>query len=142
MTYSIYITQALSILFAFALAKHDGPAVLNFEDKGVDPLQMARFHRYNNWTKFAFCLSSAATGFPSIVDIGFAGLLSFLWIWLVFDPALNKARGKSWDYIGTNDADGRKWVKWFPNRPGEMKFVILLTLILGVNGAVVAGDLL
>lgn len=133
MTYTIYIVQAISILFAFGLARHDAPAVLNFEDKGVDPLQMAKFHRYNNWTKFAFCLLAAATGFPDVLNIGFAGLLSFLWIYLVFDIALNKARGKSWDYIGSNDADGRRWIKWFGNNAGEIKALILFGLIAGVN---------
>lgn len=143
MTYTIYIVQAASILFAFALAKHDAAAIRIFEQvEAVPNLFMARFHRYNNWSKFAFCLIAAATGIPDGWIMGFAGLLSALWIYLVFDIVLNKNRGRSWDYIGNNDADGRRWIKWFGDRAGELKALILFGAILTVNAAIIVKDLL
>lgn len=142
MDYTLYITQALSILFAYALAKHDGAAIELFNSP--DPnLQMAKFHRYNNWTKFAFCLLASLAAFPDLLNMGFNGLLSFLWIYLLFDPVLSKSRGKDWDYLGENDADGRRWIKWFgKGNAGERKFFILVVVILVVNAAFIAKDYL
>lgn len=130
----IYIIQAIAALFAFVLAKHDGPAVTVFEDKGITPLQMAVFHRYNNWVKFFFCIAASSVFAWVWIDMILTGILSFLWIYLVFDPALNKSRpGRSWDYMGSNDADGRRWLKWFGKNAGEKKAVILLLLIIVIN---------
>ena len=130
----IYIIQVISLLFAIVLAKHDGPAITVFEDKGVTPKQMAVFHRYNNWLKFFFCLLAASVFYWEWLDMAIAGVLSFLWIYLAFDIFLNKERpGRSWDYLGSNDADGRMWIKWFGNGAGEWKAVILLLAIITIN---------
>ena len=130
----IYLIQILSILFAIGLAKHDAPAVIHFEHYGIDNKQMAKFHRYNNWIKFFFCLLASTIFIPTLVLIFISGLLSFLWIYLIFDIALNKSRsGISWDYIGSNDADGKRWINWFGKKAGEIKAVSLLALIIVVN---------
>lgn len=129
-----YISQAIAFLFAIALAKHDAPAVIHFEHYGVPNNELARFHRYNNWVKFFFCLLAAITAIPEWKDMICTGLVSALWIYLVFDIALNLNRpGKNWDYIGRNDADGRRWVKWFGKGAGEMKAVIIAIMIISVN---------
>lgn len=124
----IYIIQALSILFAISLAKHDAPAILKFEESGASNLSMAKFHRYNNWTKFFFVVACGyiLKDFASV-------FLSALWIYLVFDPALNLSVKKSWGYIGSNDADGRRWIKLFGERAGELKATILFVVILVTN---------
>ena len=143
MTYQIYIVQAIAILFAVALAKHDAPAIIQFEKLEKDNLLMARFHRYNFWAKTLFCVLAAliflpkdimTTKLPDFLNMFFSGLLSGLWIYLLFDPCLNKNRpGRDWDYIGSNDADGRRWIKWFGENAGEKKAVILSVLVIAVN---------
>ena len=134
MTLVFYIVQLVAIVFAVVLAKQNAPSVIHFENKGVDELTMAKFHRYNVWVKFIFCVCCAVGFLPDIKTSIAIGLLSFLWIYLLFDIALNKNRpGRSWDYIGSNDADGRRWIKWFGKKAGEWKAVILSVAIVGVN---------
>ena len=129
-----YGIQVVSIIFAVVLAKHDAPAVIHFENKGVDPLTMAKFHRYNVWVKSLFHVVCALPFLPDLKTSIASGLLSFLWVWLLFDIALNKSRpGRSWDYIGENDADGRRWIEWFGKKAGEWKAVILSIGIVSVN---------
>ena len=141
MQYYLYIVQVLSIAAAIAMAKHDAPAVIHFENKGVDPLTMSKFHRYNVWTKSVFCILCAVAGGPVFLDMFYPGILSALWIYLLFDPVLNKNRpGRGWDYLGTNDADGRRWIKWFGDNAGEFKAAILLLLIIGINVTILLTD--
>lgn len=130
----IYAIQILSILVAVFLARHDAPAVLHFEYHGVDNNSMAKFHRNNNFIKFVVCCLAACVFYPDIKSMFFAGLLSALWIYLLFDIVLNKNRpGKNWDYIGQNDADGRRWIKLFGQRAGEWKAILLFALIVITN---------
>lgn len=98
--------------------------------------QMDIFHRYNSWAKFFFCLAASFIGVTAKVDwhtflvIFSNGALAALWVWLVFDPALSIIRpGRNWDYIGSNDDDGKRWIKWFAKNAGEYKAVILSLLI-------------
>lgn len=130
----IYVIQILSILAAIALARHDAPAVIHFEYHGVDNNSMAKFHRNNNYIKFVFCLLAASCFYPDWKEMLYAIVLCGLWIYLLFDIVLNKNRpGKNWDYIGLNDADGRRWTKWFGQRAGEWKAIILSLLIIITN---------
>lgn len=133
------IYQACAVGFAIVLAKHNAPTVLHFEDFGFRSeaernKAMAKFHRYNNWVKGIFCLMAALLLLPDWKESLFAGVLTGLWIYLVFDIALNKNRpGISWDYLGLNDADGRRWIKWFGKNAGEVKALILLAAIAATN---------
>lgn len=128
------ISQVVAILFAIAVAKHDAPAIIHFYDYLASPLFIARFHRYNFWLKFLFCVVVSLLASPYWPDGLFYGLASGLWIWLVFDPALNISSGKQkWDYLGLNDADGRFWNGLFGRNSGKIKAVLLSVAIIAVN---------
>lgn len=128
----IIFISICSAAFAILLARHDEPAV-TLANKLAKPedWQMAIFHRYNWWVKFCFCLMASWAGIPSLLVMFSFGMLAFLWIYLIFDPALSVFRpGFSWNHIGDNDADGRRWIKWFGSKnAGRWKAVILLFLI-------------
>lgn len=116
------------------LAKHDAPAVIEFENDGVDNKLMSIFHRYNFWVKVLFCAVAGLVASPYWIDSLFYGLTSALWIYLVFDPALNLNRPKvKWHYLGLNDADGRFWNGTFGKNSGKIKAVILSVAIIAVN---------
>lgn len=135
---NLAVITFLSFCFAVFAALHDAPVVMSWEESGqVTPKEMARFHRYNAWLKFIFCLSVSICGSAGIdhrlILMLFLGLLSFLTIYLVFDIALSVIRpGRSWDYLGVNDGDGRRWIKWFGKNAGKWKAAILLLLIVGI----------
>lgn len=132
----IYAVQIISILFAISVAKHDAPAANHFENFGVTPKETSIFHRYNFWLKFFFCLcTSVAVLFISGFTDGLnSGLLSFAWIYLVFDPALNLAlKNKPWYYLGKHDADGRFWLSKFGKNAGVWKAAIILAFIATLN---------
>lgn len=132
----IYYIQILSILFAIGLAKHDAPAVTDFEHDGADPKQMSKFHRYGVWSKLFFCIAVALIPHWEFVVMVKYGLLSGLLVWLVFDPVVNLARypKRNWYYLGKNDADGRRWIKLFgEGKAGKIKAIVLGILILGIN---------
>jgi hypothetical protein len=128
-----FILQAIAIQFAISVAKHDEPAVTKFSNSGLDHKPMARFHRYNVWLKGFFCIMAAFVYQPVFWPMLFAGFISALWIYLVFDIALNLSRRKGWDYLGEDDADGRFWNKHFGTRGGELKAIILFVAIVIVN---------
>ena len=131
----IWLIQILAIQFAISLAKHDAPAVTQFEHYGLANKQMARFHRYNTWTKFFYCAAACLAMYKNWWMMAAAGGLSALWIWLLFDPALNVTRSpkRSFFYLGLNDADGRFWNGTFGRNSGKVKFIVLLLLIVAIN---------
>lgn len=123
------IVQAASFLFAWSVAKHDAPAVTNFRVKGIEPKDNSVFHRYNVWLKGVFVFMAFL---PSLNLLDAAA--SALWVYLVFDIALNLNRpGFAWYYVGANDADGRRLTKWFGGNAGKYKAAICLLLILAIN---------
>lgn len=128
-----FIIQPIAILFAIATAFHDAPAVKHFENFGVSNKEMAQFHRYNWWLKFLFCFAASVSGFPKLPAMIFIGLISALWIMLVFDIALNIRRGKKWHYISWNNANGRAWIRWFWKSAGQVKAILLTILIAATN---------
>lgn len=66
--------------------------------------------------------------------IGLLTLIKGLWIWLVFDIALNKFTGEQWDYIGETAWLDRKLNALFPyGDGGEAKAFWLIGLILILN---------
>lgn len=131
--YIIYIIQLVAIVFAVCVAFRDAISVNEFERIGTSNDTMARFHRSNVWLKTIVCfgLSMAGNGWLQMIEYG---LLSAGWIYLVFDIALNTKRpGRRWDYIGSNDADGRFWIRLFNGSAGKWKAVILSVLIVAGN---------
>jgi hypothetical protein len=132
----LYIVQALSIWAAFVFAWKDVPAVRKFHNDGASPEEMAGFHR-NGWViKVFFCILAGLVFKDNYLFGGFSFILSGLWIWLLFDPVLNVSRdqGFTWDYLGLNDADGRRWRKWFGDKKaGKWKAVVLSAAILILN---------
>lgn len=50
---------------------------------------------------------------------------------LIFNPALNKLRGKGFFYIGTKGIDGA-FTRWFGEIAREVYFIISLTLTIGL----------
>lgn len=135
-----YLIQAISVLFAFSMAKHDAPAVSAFEFHGISPNAQSIFHRYNFWNKVTFCLVAACSMFEgdflwSVVEMILGGLVSAAWIYLLFDIILNVSRlpKKKWNYLGLNDADGRFWNGTFGRYSGTIKAVVLLLVILALN---------
>jgi len=139
----IYVLQILSIQIAISLAKHDAPAVIHFENFGADPVETSRFHRYNSWVKFFFCCACCfimCDHLSEWMEGIKGGILSFLWIYLVFDIALNMERSKiqaevkrQWYYLGSHDSDGRRWQKWFKKDAGKWKAVIIGGTIAIIN---------
>ena len=132
------VISICAIGFAIALAAHDEPCVTYMENNvKAEDWQMDRFHRYNVWAKFFACLGLSFIGvnvqitWHCFFTVFTNGVLAALWIWLVFDPALSIIRpGRNWDYIGQNDDDGKRWLKWFGKNAGEYKAIILLLLII------------
>jgi hypothetical protein len=122
----IYLIQAITIIFAYALAKHDAPAVSHFENWSATPKEIAVFHRYNVWIKGCYCfvIFSIVFWLDTVVNGINAGLVSAGWIYLLFDPILNISRTqkRKWDYLGMNDADGRFWNGLFTISKGKSKF--------------------
>jgi hypothetical protein len=127
--------QAISFLFAYCLARHNAEPVSHFEFHGTTPKQMKIFHRWNNWTKFFFCCLASSPFYPAVLQMLSAGVFSFLWIYLVFDPVLNRNRSpkKPWDYLGLNDGDGRFWNGVFGRKSGKWKAFILTTSLIAGN---------
>lgn len=130
-----YIIQGLAVAFAISQAFHNAPAVDQFEHCGALDKQLATFHRYNSWAKFFFCLCISLCFHPDAADMLFGGLAGFFWIYLVFDIVLNiKRRNRQkWYYLGKNDADGRRWLKWFGKNAGKWKAVVLILCVIIVN---------
>jgi len=135
----IWFIQILAIQFAISLAKHDAPAVSQFEHYGLANKQMARFHRYGWWAKLLFCLVAAIipAQWPNtdLLAIAVRGLMAGLWVYLVFDPALNLCRSprRKLLYLGLNDADGRFWNGTFGRHAGVWKVIVLGVVIAGIN---------
>ncbi|MGQ0738639.1 MAG: hypothetical protein ACT4OJ_06225 [Bacteroidota bacterium] len=131
----IYILQVVTILFSLAIAKHDAPAVDHFEFYGPQTGQMKAFHKWNLVLKFFFCLLASIPLYPLWLDMLIAFGLSGLWVWLTFDIFLNRFRAikQPWDYLGSNDADGRRWIKLFGDSAGELKAILLGVLIIALN---------
>lgn len=116
------------------MARHDAPAVLHFEFYGVTTKDMAKFHLWNGLLKLFFIAAVALAAYPKIIPMIFFGIVSALWVYFIFDIALNMNRpGKGWDYLGSNDKDGRMWMKWFGKNGGEIKAVILIGIIAAIN---------
>ena len=132
----LYIVQALSIWAAFVFAWKDVPSVREFHNDGVSPEEMAKFHKNGSFLKFLVCILAALVFKDNYLFAGTAFFLTGLWIWLLFDPVLNVCRdqGFAWDYLGLNDADGRRWIKWFgQEKAGKMKAVVLSAAIVAIN---------
>ncbi len=132
----LYIVQALSIWAAFVFAWKDAPSVRKFHNDGVSPEEMAKFHKNGSFLKFMVCILAALVFKDNYLFAGASSLLSGLWIWLLFDPVLNVSRkqGIEWDYVGENDADGRRWRKWFgPEKAGRKKAFYLSAAIVVIN---------
>ena len=132
----LYIVQALSIWAAFVFAWKDAPSVREFHNDGVIPEDMAKFHKNGSFLKFLVCILAGLIFKDNYLFGGFSFALCGLWIWLLFDPVLNLARkqGLTWDYLGLNDADGRRWRKWFGEKnAGKWKAVVLSAAIVGLN---------
>lgn len=130
------LIQAIAIQFAIAMAFHDAPAVTNFELNGVTPEAMSTFHRNGWWSKVFFCLICALSpGWGLWLKMAAYGLLSGLWVYLLFDPVLNRSRRprRPWDYLGLNDGDGRFWNSIFGRQAGKIKAVVLLLAIITIN---------
>lgn len=131
----IWAIQAISIAFALAMAWHNAPAVSQFEHSGINNLWMARFHRYGWWTRAVFVGICSLVGPLTWWDAGARGLMSFLWVYLIFDIALNRSRipARLWHYLGLNDADGRFWNGTFGRYAGKIKAAIISSAIVAAN---------
>lgn len=135
MTWQFIIPQLTAILCAVYLARHDAPVANHFSDRGAEPLTIAKWH--SNGFRLKFCLSAgiAALFAPVWLVALLVGAVVALWIFLVFDPVLNKARkrGFSWDYLSDNDGTGRWLLKRFGKRAGQIKALACLIGIIGIN---------
>lgn len=129
------IPQILSILFALVFAAQNAPTVNKFEVLGASAREMAVFHRYGWWTKLFFCLAAGSAGWPQFDKISLITGLSGLWVYLLFDIALNRLRSpkRAWDYLGLNDADGRFWNGVFGQLGGKIKACVLFAAIVIIN---------
>lgn len=132
----LYIVQALSIWAAFVFAWKDAPSVREFHNDGVSQEDMGKFHKNGSFLKLLVCILAGLVFNENYLFAGFSFVLSGLWIWLLFDPVLNRARSQGFklDYLGLNDADGRRWRKWFGDKnAGKWKAVVLSAAILILN---------
>ena len=137
----LFITiQILAILFSFFSAKHDSVAVNHFEGYGfLNDIQLRQnikvFHSSNSWMKFFFCCAAALYGLPDCKEAIAVGLITALWIWLLFDIILNLNRipVRKWYYLGSNDKDGRRWQRMFGKNGGMVKALVLFVFIVAVN---------
>lgn len=142
----IYILQALSVLFAWALARLQGPTIDHIEHAGGPPRVWVALHKYGVWLKFIFITGGAA----AVLAIGWhrypqpfpfwksliSGLLAFSWIYLIFDIVLNLTRTmikRPWYYIGTNDNNGKLLKKWFGENAGKVKAYICAGMVIILN---------
>lgn len=128
--------QVISALFAVMAALHDAPAVSNAHFYGwANPKYNGQFHAANAALKVVFSLMAAVPFLPDWKEAGIAFGLSGLWVYLLFDPVLNRARSPKFDwwYLGKNDGDSRRWKAVFGSKAGKVKAAILFTIIIAVN---------
>lgn len=137
-----YIAQLTSILVAVYLARNNATAVNHFSDHGF-PENLAQFHSSNLRLKLCLCAGLSlmivfnhdAYFFNYLIDALIAGLTNAAWIWLVFDPVLNKTRkrGFNWDYLGDDNGTDRFLKKRLGKNAGQIKAIICLVVIVGLN---------
>lgn len=123
----IFALQLTAILLAVAYAAHDCKPVDNFNHYGVLGKNDLRVFHYSHFIMKAFTVSIAVyIHWKIAVAMG-------LWIWLLFDPILNKMRKikKPFFYLSTNTLDAM-W-KIFGNKGGVVKFCFLLACIVAWN---------
>lgn len=132
--------QVIAIQFAVACAIHDSVAVNHFEGYGFRTdnqlkHELAKFHSSNSWMKSFFCCAASLYALPDWITAIATGLVSALWIWFLFDIALNSNRNpkRQWYYLGSHDNDGNRWKKIFGKSAGKWKAVILFVLIATIN---------
>lgn len=133
MIWQFIIPQLTAILAAVYLARHDAPVANQFSDKGADLLTIAKWHSNGFRLKGAFTIGIASLFIPDWITALLVGVAVAFWIFLLFDPVLNKARkrGFSWDYLSQNDGTGRWLLKRLGKRAGQIKTlgcIIILTL--------------
>lgn len=129
----IWTVHILSLLFALFCARHDVPAINNFEFYGSTPSEQGLFHGANWKLKFVFCLLVG-----SIPFLHGAGLInSFLYftvaalnIWTVFDPivARTRARKKVWYYLSKGNQTDRILLSLFGSKAGIYKTLICIAI--------------
>lgn len=136
---TLIVLQVAAIAFAVVAALQNAPAVDSFNKYGLADwpgwkVQIARFHRYNNWIKFLFCVICSLLAGPEWLGILITGFVCGLWIYLVFDIVLSKAIGKPWHYQSRNDPHGRFWILSFTEETaGKWKALILSASIIITN---------
>lgn len=139
----MYISQIICVLIAYCMAKHDVTPVDHFSFFGVTTAEQRDFHSSNTFTKFFVVLGFSllilfnphAWLFNYFLDAVIAGVVNFLWIWLVFDIVLNinRKRDVKWDYISVNDSTGKHLIKLFGQKAGKIKTLICSVGIIVLN---------
>ena len=141
-----YIVQIASIFFALFSAGHDAVTANHFSDYSETPANLRKFHHSGNRIRIVFLvMPSILIAFNPeswmlnyVLDAIITGLTGFFWIWLVFDPAINKSRHRSfsWDYLGDDDGVSRWLKKWFGRKSaGQWKAALCLLAIGLLNAA-------
>lgn len=129
----IYILQILALVFAYACARHDVPAVDNFTFYGSNKKHQSAFHRYN-WILKA-CYVTAVW----LLHSWELGVMSFVIIWGLFDPVVAICRTvytppkKPWYYLSTGNFTDRTLLKVFGSKAGIYKAVLCLAVIITLN---------
>lgn len=135
MNLQLIILQMLAAVAAWYMGKHDGPPLRLYANKGWSgEKDNGIFHGTNNVTKFLFILLITLVPGPVMQDMAFAGFISTLWIYLVFDISTGlHGPYKLWHYLGKNDWHGKWWRKQFGENAGKWKAAILIVDIIGLN---------
>lgn len=132
--------QLLIGLVAYALGRHDVPAVDNFTFYGSTPKHQTDFHRFNWVAKGALVasLSLLASAVSWQIALWLAAANTAL-IWGLFDPVVAIFRTvftppkKPWYYLSTGNRTDRKLLQLLGPKAGIYKALICLAILLIAN---------
>lgn len=138
----LYLTELFTFLFAYAIARHDVPAVDNFTYYGSTTKHQSMFHGSGFLTKLFYLANITTIVYltKGILPSVYVLLCSALIIWVVFDPVIAITRTvytppkKPWYYLSekSNFID-RSLIKAFGNKAGLYKFWFCVVLLLAIN---------
>jgi hypothetical protein len=120
------LVQLYSILFAVALAYSNKVPCEKFRWTGTSIKEDKIFHRANLIVKVLFAL---------IISNGIVlpFILCGLWLWLVFDIALNVFIGNTWFYTGDTAKSDRLLKRYLGEYAGLVKMLVVSSAILTIN---------
>lgn len=135
--------EIISLVFAYAMARHDVPAVDNFTQYGSNKKHQSAFHGWGLVSKTCYVLAMSYAAYWFTKDLKQATILftiNTLIIWAVFDPVIAIYRSvftppkKPWYYL----TDQGPFIDRFllhvlGKKAGVWKFFISVAIVILLN---------